>query len=67
MDICERCMRMNKCSDYKCYVQPSLFPAFVREVKASKDAYRKDIKPIGNMKAKDIVMKNKREQLIFNL
>ena len=61
------CMRVNKCSDYKGYIQPSLFPAFIKEVNASKDAYRKAIKPLENMKSKDLEMKDKREQLMFNL
>ena len=66
VDVCEMCMRMNKCSDYKDYIQPSLFPAFVKEMKATKDAYRRVVK-LKNIKPELADRQDIPEQLMFNL
>ena len=66
MDVCEMCMRMNKCSDYKGYIQPSLFPDFVEEMKVTKDAYRRVVK-LKNIKPQLADRQDIPEQLMFNL
>ena len=67
MDVCEMCMRMNKCSDYKGYIQPSLFPDFVEEMKVTKDAYRRAVKSTSMMKSKNKEIHSKHKQLALNL
>ena len=67
VDVCEQCKRMAKCSDYKGYIQPSLFPDFVKEMKVTKDAYRRAVKSPSMMKSKNTEIHSKHKQLTLNL
>lgn len=64
--VCAKCMRRRKCSDYRMYLQPPLFPDLFELRIRLKELCYKDTKP-KKMKSRATETVDKPEQLALNL
>lgn len=64
VDVCEKCKRMKRCSDYKDYRQPFLYPGFEKEMRMTQELYRRRTRE-KSVKAEPTDSMDTQEQLIL--